>query len=183
VLAEQNKCDFKASKSSFCFHSIEFPFYKPWLMFGMWRFGSVQTPLSPPALFFLGVGWHCVHLVRRPLFGLLYLPRMMDDDECGAASGLIGKGSRSVRRKPAPLQLYPPQIPPYPRSNPGHCGGQRLTDMALPFPFVSSFRKYEIDFVHVISLFLLFSVYEEWTLDLKCSHTFLCKLCCKHYLH
>jgi hypothetical protein len=29
-----------------------------------------------------GVGWDWVHLVRRPLFGLLYQPRMMDDGEC-----------------------------------------------------------------------------------------------------
>jgi hypothetical protein len=27
------------------------------------------------------VGWDWVHLVRRPLFGLLYQPRMMDDDD------------------------------------------------------------------------------------------------------
>jgi hypothetical protein len=30
---------------------------------------------------FLGVGWDWVHLVRRPLFGLLYQPRMIDNDE------------------------------------------------------------------------------------------------------
>jgi hypothetical protein len=31
--------------------------------------------------------WHCVHLVRRPLIGLLYQPRMIDD-ECGAVGGM-----------------------------------------------------------------------------------------------
>jgi hypothetical protein len=35
----------------------------------------------------------------------------MDDDECGAVGGMIGKGNRSTRRKPAPVPLYPPQIP------------------------------------------------------------------------
>jgi hypothetical protein len=44
---------------------------------------------------------------------LLYQPgMMMKDDECGAVSGMrIGRGSRSTRRKPAPVLLCPPQIP------------------------------------------------------------------------
>jgi hypothetical protein len=37
--------------------------------------------------------------------------RMMDDDECGDVGEMIGKGNRSVRRKPAPVPLYPPQSP------------------------------------------------------------------------
>jgi hypothetical protein len=50
-------------------------------------------------------------LVRRPLIGLLYQPRMIDD-ECGAVSGMrIGRGNRSTRRKTAPVPLCPPQIP------------------------------------------------------------------------
>jgi hypothetical protein len=58
------------------------------------------------------VGWHGVHLVRRPLSGLLYQTRMIDDDECGAVGGMrIGRGNRSTRRKPAPVPLCPPQIP------------------------------------------------------------------------
>jgi hypothetical protein len=58
------------------------------------------------------VGWDWVHLVRRPLIGLLYQHRMIDDDECGAVGGMrIGRGNRSTRRKPAPVPLCPPQIP------------------------------------------------------------------------
>jgi hypothetical protein len=34
---------------------------------------------------------------------------MMDDDECGPVGGMIGKGNRSTRRKPAPVPLCPPQ--------------------------------------------------------------------------
>jgi hypothetical protein len=36
--------------------------------------------------------------VRWPLFGLLYQPRMMDDDddECGALGGLSGKGNEQL---------------------------------------------------------------------------------------
>jgi hypothetical protein len=37
-------------------------------------------------IFFL-VGWDWVHLVMRPLFDLLYHPRMIDD-ECGAVGGM-----------------------------------------------------------------------------------------------
>jgi hypothetical protein len=58
------------------------------------------------------VGWDWVHLVRRPLFDLLYQPRMIDDDECGAAGRTrIGRGNRSTRIKSAPVPLCPPQIP------------------------------------------------------------------------
>jgi hypothetical protein len=43
--------------------------------------------------------------------GLLYQPRMIDDDD-GAVGGMrIGRGNRSTRRKPAPVPLCPPQIP------------------------------------------------------------------------
>jgi hypothetical protein len=35
----------------------------------------------------------------------------MDDDECGAVGGMIGSGNRSTLKKPAPVLLYPPQIP------------------------------------------------------------------------
>jgi hypothetical protein len=57
---------------------------------------------------FLGVGWDWVHLVRRPLTGLLYQRRMIDDDdECGAVGGMrIGRGNRS-----APVPLCLPQVP------------------------------------------------------------------------
>jgi hypothetical protein len=51
-----------------------------------------------------------VHLVRQPLTGVLYQPRMIDE-ECGAVGGMrIGRGNRSTRTKPAPLPLCPPQI-------------------------------------------------------------------------
>jgi hypothetical protein len=43
--------------------------------------------------------------------GLLYQPRMIDDDY-GAVGGMrIGRGNRSTQRKPAPVPLCPPQIP------------------------------------------------------------------------
>jgi hypothetical protein len=51
-------------------------------------------------------------LVRRPLIGLLYQRRRIDDDECGAVGEMrTGRGNRSTRRKHAPVPLCPPQIP------------------------------------------------------------------------
>jgi hypothetical protein len=51
-------------------------------------------------------------MVRRPLVGLLYQSRMLDDGECEAVGGMrIDRGDRSTRRKPAPMSLCPPQIP------------------------------------------------------------------------
>jgi hypothetical protein len=51
-------------------------------------------------------------LILLPLFDLLYYPRMRDDVDCGAVGGMrISKGNRSTRRKPAPVPLFPLQIP------------------------------------------------------------------------
>jgi hypothetical protein len=63
------------------------------------------------AVWTLLIPWGGVHSARRPLIGLLYQPRMMDYDECGAVGGMrLGRGNRSTRRKPAPVPLRPPQI-------------------------------------------------------------------------
>jgi hypothetical protein len=73
------------------------------------------------------VGWQWVHLVRRPLFGLLYQPRMID--ECGAVGGIrICRGNRRTRRKSAPVPLGPPQIPHDLGSNRGRRGGKPATN-------------------------------------------------------
>jgi hypothetical protein len=60
---------------------------------------------------FLMWRWDWVHLVRRPLIGPLYQPRMIVN-ECGAFGWMrIGKRNGSTRRKPVPVPLCPPQIP------------------------------------------------------------------------
>jgi hypothetical protein len=60
--------------------------------------------------------------------GLLYQPRMIDDDDYGAVGGMrIGRGNRSTRRKHAPV---PPQIPrdlTWDRTLAAAVGSQRLT--------------------------------------------------------
>jgi hypothetical protein len=84
------------------------------------------------------MGWDWVHLVLRPLFGLLYQPRMIGEGDCGAVGGMkIGRGNRSTRRKPALAPLCPPQIPldqPRDRTRAGEMGSQRLTAWAMARP-------------------------------------------------
>jgi hypothetical protein len=63
--------------------------------------------LSDLRLVFLLPSWGGVRL--SPLFGLLCQP-MVDDDECAAIGGTIGRGNRSTRGKPALVSLCPPQI-------------------------------------------------------------------------
>jgi hypothetical protein len=94
---------------------------------------NMQKDLFPRIFFkFLGVGRDWVHLVRRPLFGLLYHSRMIDD-ECGAVGEMrLGRGNRSTRKKPAPVLLGPPQLPHNLGSNSGAAvGNQRLTAWAM----------------------------------------------------
>jgi hypothetical protein len=84
---------------------------------------------------FLELGWDWVHLVRRPQIGLLYQPRMIDDNRCGAVAGIrIGRGNRSTRRKPAPVRLCPPQIPrdlTWAGTRAATVGSRRLTAWAM----------------------------------------------------
>jgi hypothetical protein len=79
-----------------------------------WHFSiNISLNMHATQLFvikFLGVGWDWVHFVRRPLIGLLYQPRMIDEYE-GFGGMRTGRGKRSTRRTPAPVPLCPPQIP------------------------------------------------------------------------
>jgi hypothetical protein len=54
----------------------------------------------------------------------------MDDDECVAVGRVLGRGNRSFRRNPAPIQLCPPQIPhdlARDRTRVAEAGSQRQT--------------------------------------------------------
>jgi hypothetical protein len=91
-------------------------------------------------LFFFSVSLGAVRL--SPLgtsatVGLLYKPRMIDDDY-GAIGGMrIGRGNRSTRRKLAPVPLCPPQIPhdlTWDRTRTYAVGSQRLTAWAMARP-------------------------------------------------
>jgi hypothetical protein len=68
--------------------------------------------IQPPFLLLLlvGVGRDWVNLVYRPPVGLLYQPWIAD--KYGAVGKMrIGKGNRSILRKPVPVPLCPRQIP------------------------------------------------------------------------
>jgi hypothetical protein len=65
---------------------------------------------------FLGWGENWVHLVRRPLIGLLYQPRMIVD-ECGAVGGM----------RIATLSTTNPTLPDL-GSKPGRRGGKPATN-------------------------------------------------------
>jgi hypothetical protein len=86
----------------------------------------------------MGCDW--VHLVLRPLFGLLYQPQMIDD--CEAIGGMrIGRGNWSTRRKPASVSLCPPQIPHDLTRAPTRAaavGSRRLTSWAMARPWIHS---------------------------------------------
>jgi hypothetical protein len=58
--------------------------------------------------------------ISRPI---VPVPGNYDDGEIG---GMIGRGNRSTRRKPAPLPLCPPQTPHAARTR-AAVGSQRLT--------------------------------------------------------
>jgi hypothetical protein len=83
------------------------------------------------------VGWDWVRLVRRPLLGLLYQPRMISDDWAVVGGMKIGKRNRSTLRKPAPIPLCPPQIPnnlTWDRTRAAAVGSRRLTAWAMARP-------------------------------------------------
>jgi hypothetical protein len=75
---------------------------------------SVTSESQSFSLLFFGVGWNGNEsTITEATTGLLYQHLMMDDDECKAVGGIIGRGNRSTRRRPAPVQLCPPQIPQF----------------------------------------------------------------------
>jgi hypothetical protein len=70
--------------------------------------------------------------------GLLYQPRMIDYVDYGAVGAMrMGRGNRSTRRKPAPVPLWPPQIPhdlTSDRTRAAAVGSQQLTAWAMARP-------------------------------------------------
>jgi hypothetical protein len=62
-------------------------------------------------------------------------PGDYDDGEIG---GMIGKGNRSTRRKPAPMPLCPPQTPPaaWTRTRAAPMESQRITALATARRFI-----------------------------------------------
>jgi hypothetical protein len=80
------------------------------------------------------------------------VPARMIDDDYGAVGWMrIGRGNRSTRRKPAPVQLCPSQIPhdlTWDRTRAGTMGSQRLTAwaMARPRSLVSGYQDFRVTY-------------------------------------
>jgi hypothetical protein len=95
-----------------------------------WKDGMIRILVFSFFLVSLG-GVRLSPLGTSATIGLLYQPRMIDDDDYGAVGGMrIGKGNRSTQRKPAPVPLCPPQIPhalTWDRTRAASVGSQRLT--------------------------------------------------------
>jgi hypothetical protein len=107
------------------------------------------------SFYFLGVGWDWVHLVRRPLIGLLYQLRMIDD-EYGVVGGMrIARGNWSTRRKSAPVPLCSPKIPYdliWARNRAAAVGSRRLTAWAMARPLSTYTHDSELQVVTALSL-------------------------------
>jgi hypothetical protein len=137
---------------------------------------------------FLRVGWDWVHLVRRPLFGLLYQPRMIDD-ECATVGGIrIGRANRSTRDTTCPNATLSTTYPTWPDlcSNPGRRGwklatnrlGRRISFSSVvihrlvccyvwPYDYFFTLRICIFSFNMYIFSALMFRIYEipGWNLD------------------
>jgi hypothetical protein len=106
---------------------------QPLLLISVMWSDILCNSLTSCFLLFRGVGWDWVHLVRWPLIGLLYQPRMID--EYGAFGGMrIGRGNRSTWRKPAPVPLQIPHDLTWDRTQAAVVGSRRLTAWATARP-------------------------------------------------
>jgi hypothetical protein len=78
----------------------------------IWKRGSCNSPLTIYFFIIILSGVRLSPLGTAATTGLFYQPQMIHDGDCGAICGLkIDRGTRSTRRKPAPVPLCPPQIP------------------------------------------------------------------------
>jgi hypothetical protein len=99
-----------------------------------------ETAVSATEYFFIVIlsGVRMSSLGTAATIGLLYQPHMIYDGDCGAIDGMqIGRGNRSIRRKPAPVPLCPPQIlhdQTRARTRVAAVGNQRLTTWAMAWP-------------------------------------------------
>jgi hypothetical protein len=103
-------------------------------------------------------GVRLIPLGTSATIGLLYQPRMINDDDYGAVGGMrIDRGNRSTRRKPSPVPLCPPQIPhdlTWDRTRAAAVESQRLNDWAMARPYVLSKHEAIVNVRHRLRLHL-----------------------------
>jgi hypothetical protein len=94
----------------------------------------IKLSLKPKSLnvFFSFLGWNGTEFTfTEANTGPLYQLRMMiDDDECGAFGGIIGRENPTHLEETCPSAALSTTNPigPYPGSNPGRRGGKPATD-------------------------------------------------------
>jgi hypothetical protein len=124
------------------------------------------------------VGRDWVHLVRRPLVGmLLHQPRVVDLEYGAVGAMRISRGNRSTRRKSAPVLLCPLQIPhdlTWARTRAAAVGSRRLTAWAMAVSLSSDtdIRSNYIPSVCTICIVLQFGM-KGMLLDVTRSTNFL----------
>jgi hypothetical protein len=112
--------------------------YKSYISNGiLWNFSLL-------VVIFLGVEWDWLHLIRRPLTGLLYQPWAID--ECGAVSGIrISNENRNTWRLPALTPICPPKMPhdlTWAQTRAAAVESRRLTAWAMARPSCFLFAVY-----------------------------------------
>jgi hypothetical protein len=113
------------------------------------RCNSINDTISSSVFFIVSLGGvRLSPLGTSATVGLLYQPLMID--ECEAVGGMrIGKGNRSIRRKPAPVPLCPPQIShdlTWDRTRAAAAvGSRRLTAWAMARPDTISNSDYIVE--------------------------------------
>jgi hypothetical protein len=98
---------------------------------------SINSNAYNILFFFSFLGWGESPLRTSATVWPLYQPRTIDDEGWAVGEIRISRGNRSTRRKPAPMPLYPPQIPhdlTWARTRAAMVGRRRLTALAIAWP-------------------------------------------------
>jgi hypothetical protein len=101
---------------------------------------GINQPTTPTIIFLIGIVGGGVQLgpLGTAATNRSIVPAPGDYD--GEIGGMIGRGNRSTRRKPAPVPLCPPQTPHACQdANPGRRGWKPTTNrLRYGTPFVSN---------------------------------------------
>jgi hypothetical protein len=115
---------------------LKFCFYLPYQIVQLqWK--ESRRLVLPRRFFICGMGWDWVHLVHRPLVGLLY--QLWVTDGCGVFGEMrTARRNRNTQRKPTPVPLRGPQTPHdliWVRLLGTAMGNRRLTAWVMARPF------------------------------------------------
>jgi hypothetical protein len=114
----------------------------------IFNFTYLLITSTSKALFYLK-GWDWVHLIPRPLFGLLYQRQLIMIVEQSVEWKLAGE-TEVLGEKSPPLPLCPPQIP---GSNPGRRRGkQTINRLSYSIVFAESLLRANLEFKQTYNL-------------------------------